>query len=100
MFILEGLTVTIVPRFQAKIQRGELCPDLSSFELSFNITSDILGSGTGSFKFDIVPSADIERISIADDKSQSNVSPTGKLELTFSEPFINITSNLQQLKAK
>ena len=65
MFILEGLTVTIVPRFQSKIQNGELCPDTSSFKLNFEITSDILGSGTGSFKFDIIASAAIERISFA-----------------------------------
>lgn len=65
MFVLEGLTVTIAPRFQTKIEMGELCPDLSTFELSFEITSDILGKATHSFKFDIDPSTDTERISFA-----------------------------------
>ena len=117
MFVLEGLTVIILPRFQESIKKGELCPNLSSFELSFEMTSDILGSATGSFEFDIAPSEDTVRVSFAGvDPDQAyreskgdefkqpeikvgKISPTGAVDLTFSEPFI-VLQNLQLLKAK
>ena len=47
------------------IKKGELCPDLTSFELSFEITSDILGSATSSIEFEITPLADTKRVSFA-----------------------------------
>lgn len=66
MFVLEGLTVTIAPRFQAKIENGEMCPDLATFSLIFEITSSVLGSTTGSFEFSVTPSSiDTKRISFA-----------------------------------
>ena len=117
MFVLQGLTVTIIPRFQEKIQRGELCPDLSTFELSFNIISDILETGTDSFKFDVSPSKDIERISFAGvDPDQAYVASKGKkfkrptievgiisligvLDINFSEPFL-VPDDLKLLKAE
>lgn len=112
-----SLTLTLDPKYEAQLIRGNLCPVFDSASLEFKLDSNVLGISTYNFNLgqNIQSPASVSLFEFDYDWQQAlveqqakndfslpsveitSVSPTGQVTIRFSDAFV-VHEDLQRIK--